>query len=105
MLGTTKQTSASRRISLRLGGVSREIDLVLHDLRAPSYRATITTDSGVIEEPVRPVSTYRGTVAGEAGSDVRLLIQDDLVIGYVRTATDWLYIEPASRYEPGMPSG
>jgi hypothetical protein len=101
----TKQGEAPRRLSLRLGGITRELALVPHDLRAPSYRSVVTTDEGVFEEPAGPVTTYRGTVVGEPGSDVRLLIQDTMVVGYIRTPADWLFIEPASRYERGMPSG
>jgi hypothetical protein len=100
-----KQSGASRRVTLRLDGITRELELVANNLRAPSYRATVTTDAGTFEQPAGPVSTYKGTIAGEAGTDVRLLIEGDLVMGYVRTAADCLFVEPASLYDPGMPSG
>jgi hypothetical protein len=99
-----KQAGGARLVSLPLGGVSRDIVLVPHSLRAASYRATATTDAGTVDVPAAPVSTYKGTVAGEPGSDVRMLVQDDLVMGYVRTETDFLFVEPARAYDPDMPS-
>ena len=49
---------------------------------APGYRAVITTDAGEMKEAPTEVNTYRGRVVGEDESDVRLLIQDDMISGY-----------------------
>jgi hypothetical protein len=49
--------------------------------------------------------TYRGTVAGEPGSDARLLIHERLFLGYIRTREDVVLMDPAYLYEPGAPAG
>jgi hypothetical protein len=49
--------------------------------------------------------TYRGTVAGEPGSDARLLIHDRLFLGYVRTREGVMLMDPAYVYEAGAPAG
>ncbi len=55
---------------------------------------------------VSPVThTYRGTVAGEPGSDARLLIHERLFLGYVRTSEGVVLIDPACLYEPDAPAG
>jgi hypothetical protein len=96
---------SSNRLTLDLGGTAYELELEATDLRAQDLRATVTTDDGVLEQELPRVGTYKGTVAGETGSDVRLLVRDDMFFGYIRTADDWLFIDPAAQYEPGAGPG
>jgi hypothetical protein len=100
-----RELDSSRLITLDLGGVAYDLELERHDLRAQSYRATVTTAGGAIEEAVPRATTFRGKVAGEGDSEVRLLVQEGLFFGYVRTANDWLFIDPAGKYVPGAGPG
>ncbi len=86
----------------RLEFGSQVFDMVLepNDLRAPVFRQTRTTDRGVIEEPQSPVSTFKGSLSDDPQSIVRLLILPDLVQGYVRTAEDWIFIDPVLKFAP-----
>jgi hypothetical protein len=82
-----------------------ELELEPNELRAASFRSTITTDFGLIEEPPSPTTTYKGIVRGVEGSNVRLLIQENLLSGYIRTGNDWWFIDPLSKFSPDARTG
>jgi hypothetical protein len=72
-----------------------------HDVRAPQYRAEEVFADGfrrfVMPEPIR---TYRGTVLGIAGSEVRFSIRDDSLEGIILTPGEWYLVEPMRNYDP-----
>ncbi len=82
---------------------TRVFDLLIepNDLRAPTFRRTLTTARGVIDQPWSPVATFKGQVSGDPESVVRLLILPNLLQGYVRTAEEWMFIDPLVKYAPG----
>lgn len=56
------------------------------------------------EEPSIPFATYRGSIAGDPNSIVRMLIEPDLIMGYVRTADRWIFVDAlSSHFAEGMP--
>jgi hypothetical protein len=93
------------RIHVVLEGIPHDLLLEVNNLYAPGIRWTMTTDSGVFDMPVPPPTTYRGSVDGETDSQLRLLIQGDLLLGFIRRGNDYLFIEPLSKYLPGARAG
>jgi hypothetical protein len=96
---------ATGHLSLSVFG--RRYDLVVepNNLMAEGYRSVAMTPEGAVDQPVPPVRTYKGRVAGEEPSDVRLLVDPQELSGHVRTGRDWILIDPLSRYDPEAPPG
>ena len=82
--------AVTHRLNIDIAGKSREMILEPVNLRSPSLAASHGW-------------TYRGTVVGEPGSDVRLLVNDRLLLGYVRTADGFVFIDPVYIYARGEP--
>lgn len=97
------EARVSGRIDLDLEGFTYEILLQPNDLRAYGMKRILTTPEGVVEEAPPPLGTYLGTVAGEADSDVRLIIQPDLFAGYVRIGKRLFFVEPLAKFASGVP--
>lgn len=78
-----------------------EISLKPHDMRAPRYRAEEAVGNGLLRT-VRPepIRTYRGTVAGIPGAEVRFSIRNDSLEGIILTPDDWYLVEPMRNYDP-----
>lgn len=95
------EVEANGRMVLTVGGSVRELELVPADIRAPGYRRTRTTPRGEEELPAGPVSTFRGRVAGEPDSAVRMLITPELVMGYVELGGERYFVDPAYKFLPG----
>ncbi|MBZ5535027.1 MAG: hypothetical protein LAO31_03650 [Acidobacteriia bacterium] len=95
------EARSTGRISIDLDNVRTELILRLKNLRAPDVQWTQTTATGVVQESLPPVSTYEGEVAGEPDSQVRLLANGDLLIGFIRRGNDWVFVDPLSLYVQG----
>jgi hypothetical protein len=95
---TESINSNSRRLSIDVNGEQLELEVVPNDLRAPNYRAEDTGPVGSrqIESPA--VTTYKGSVVGRSGSEVRLTIDGPRIEGFFNVGTDRFFIEPASKY-------
>src|SRR5262245_32773476 len=102
---TARAARTMGRVALQLKGVKYDLELEQNNLLAPGYRAVITTDTGEVEEAPAEVNTYRGRVVGEDESDVRLLIQDDMMSGYIRSKREWLFIDPLRKYNRSAQPG
>jgi len=96
----SRAVESTGEFSLRVRGNGYDLRLEPNNLLAPGYRSVVVTEKGEIDEPLPKVSTYRGRVEGEARSDVRLLVQDNLMFGYIRTVKDWIFIDPLEKYQP-----
>ena len=59
-----------------------ELNLTPHDLRTRTYRAETTSAEGTRALAKSDVTTFKGTIAGEAESQVRLTIDSGKVEGY-----------------------
>ncbi|MCP3961520.1 MAG: hypothetical protein GY719_27065 [bacterium] len=96
-----QQLDATGTVSLSLAGQSRQLVLEAVDLRAPSWESLIVTEDADIRLPAGPVDTFKGHVAGQPRSQVRLLIDPDLVMGYVELDGRRFFIDPAYKFVPG----
>jgi len=94
-----------KKLTVPAAGKSFELNVTLHDMRSPRYRAENTTVIGVTTMPSLPVNTFKGKIEGEPNSEVRLTIEGVKVEGFFEGAAGRLFIEPASKYsrfaEPG----
>src|SRR5688500_2928629 len=94
-----------KTLTIRAGDKNFELVVTLNDLRSRRYRAEDTNMIGTSTLAAPSVNTYKGVVAGEADSEVRLTINGVKVEGYFESASGRLFIEPASKYssfaEPG----
>jgi len=75
-----------------------QLNIQPRDLRSPRYRAEDTGANGVRQLAKMPVTTFKGTVADDANSQVRLTIDDSKVEGYFTSNGERFFIEPASNY-------
>jgi len=96
-----RQVRRTGRLKLRAGGRDFDLALELNDLRGPGFKRVLYTDHGPVVEKPTPVATYKGHVAGDPESVVRLFIRPDLFEGYIRTADEWIFIDPLLKYEKG----
>jgi len=75
-----------------------ELNLTPRDLRTENYRAEETNADGIQSLEKSAVTTFKGTIAGENDSQVRLTIDAGKIEGYFLTRDEKFYIEPASNY-------
>ncbi len=96
---TTLQKAESGS-SLVISTGEKRVELVLtpNDLRLPGYRAEDTNAKGMRTLERSAVTTFKGKVAGENSSEVRLTIDGTKIEGYFFTDNDKFFIEPAKNY-------
>ncbi len=91
---------AGEPIDFPLGG-SKSVTVTLRPARVTRETAEIIV-SRHGEEPERlPAGedpTFAGEVVGQQGSEVRLTIAEDWISGYVRTESDWWFVEPLRKF-------
>ncbi|HKH48851.1 MAG TPA: zinc-dependent metalloprotease family protein, partial [Thermoanaerobaculia bacterium] len=93
-----RQVRATGRVTLHAGGRVFDMKLELNNLRALGFKQIRQTRRGPVEETPSPVATFKGYLVGEPESMVRLLIQPDFLQGYIRTADEWIFIDPLRKY-------
>ena len=91
-------------LSIHLGNRTYELELELNDLRAPGYRAALMHEGREVEIKPGPAVTYRGALVGDPEAIVRLSIAPDRFEGYVKTAHEWVFIDPARRIAERAPA-
>lgn len=96
--GTAREAAASRTFNIKAEEGDYSLVLTANDLRSPRYRAEETVPDGVKAVPFGGVNTYKGKVAGDDASSVRLFIDGDKIEGYFFTGGDRFFIEPASHF-------
>ncbi len=95
-----RHARANGTLNLHLGNRTYEIDLALNDLRGENFQAVIVGRDG--DMPVSTtVGTWAGTLMDDVDSVVRLAMFDDFFEGYIRTKSEWLFIDPLSNYVDG----
>lgn len=94
-------------VSLPLEDETATLELELHSVRSPDYKVEIDFGGGLMGEvPAGPVRTYRGTVAGKAGSLVAAFEGEDGLHAKVRLADGTRYwVEPVDRVAAGVAPG
>lgn len=99
-----QQARQQKRVTLELGGRVLELELEPISLRTRDYKRVVQTDSGAVELPAGPVATYRGRLVDDPGSEARLVITAGLFQGFIRTAEEFLFIDPLSKYATDEPA-
>lgn len=94
-----RQVREQGRLKIHLGNQTFDLVLEPSDLRGEGYREVLVTAVGEIEVPERPLSTFKGAVAGDPTSIVRLSVLPNLFEGYIKTDEEWIFIDPLSNYE------
>ncbi|MEW6367922.1 MAG: zinc-dependent metalloprotease family protein [Acidobacteriota bacterium] len=91
---------SDRSFSIQMFG--REFDLRLepNDLFEPGARNLWIGRDGTRSEEPKPMF-YRGVVAGDAGSWIRVSLTGSVLDGLIRTNDDVYFVEPAARYFTG----
>ncbi len=89
---------ADRTLSVRTVDTNYDLIVTPNDMRSRRYRAEDTNGFGMTELAAPKVVTYKGTIAGESKSEVRLTIDGLRVEGFFDGSGGRLYIEPASKY-------
>ncbi len=92
------QVQSSRSLSIPTAAGKFDLNLVPNDLRAAGYRAQDTTERGIQTIQRGEVTTFKGKVAGEADSDVRMTISGAAIEGYVEVGGERFFVEPAQNY-------
>jgi hypothetical protein len=93
-----RQAQASRTFSITTANRTFELSLMPRDLRAARYYAEDTGVVGRRRLEKTSVSTYKGKIAGDAESEVRLTIDDAGIEGFFGSKRDRYFIEPAKKY-------
>ncbi len=93
-----RNIESSQSLTIQIAGRSFELELTPRDLRAVNYRAEDTGANGVHQLEKGAVTTFKGKIAGESDSEVRLTIDDAKIEGYFFTADDEYFIEPARKF-------
>ncbi|MFN2416928.1 MAG: Calx-beta domain-containing protein [Pyrinomonadaceae bacterium] len=94
------------RLRLETSAGTFELLLAPHDVRADGYRAVEVLDGGETRElPRAPARTFRGELAGVAGSHARFTIDRDTVEGMIIAGGEKFFVESAARYSRGAAPG
>ena len=95
-----RSAKANHKLSIAAADKTFEISLTPRDLRAPRYAAEDTSVVGTRRLEKTTVSTYKGKIAGDAGSEVRLTIDESGIEGFFGSKREKYFIEPAKKYSP-----
>lgn len=98
MSAAREAAGQTRSLTLQAAGRDYNLELAPNDLRSPRYRAEETGPVGVREVPFGGVNTFKGKVAGDSGSVVRLFVDGSKIEGYFFTGGDKFFVEPASHF-------
>ncbi|HLM61653.1 MAG TPA: M12 family metallo-peptidase, partial [Pyrinomonadaceae bacterium] len=94
-----RNVESRQPLNIQIDGRNYELNLAPRDLRTASYRAEATAADGVRSLQRAAVTTFRGTIAGESDSQVRLTIDAEKIEGYFTTTRgERFFIEPARNY-------
>jgi len=93
-----RNAKASQKLSIAAANKTFELLLAPRDLRAPRYAAEDTTAVGTRRLEKTPVTTYKGKIAGDAESEVRLTLDDSGIEGFFGSKREQYFIESAKKY-------
>ena len=104
--GELRRAEAGQSINIPTTDKNFRLNLTPRDLRTAAFRAEATNRMGNYPLERDAVTTYKGTIAGENGSKVRLTIDGSKIEGYFMTATGRrFFIEPATNYSKAANAG
>jgi hypothetical protein len=93
-----RAAGAKRSIQLMAEGKSFDLALEPRDMMSARYRAENQGPNGAAPLPKPRVNTFKGKVAGDGFSEVRLTLDGAKIEGYFSTGTDRFFVEPARKY-------
>jgi hypothetical protein len=93
-----KIDTSSSRISFRAAGRQITLAIAWHDLRASAFTALDRNSAGDVALDRATAKTFKGSVVGESGSDVRLTIDGRRAEGFFTSHGERYFIEPADKY-------
>ncbi|HEX7313227.1 MAG TPA: zinc-dependent metalloprotease family protein [Pyrinomonadaceae bacterium] len=83
-------------VTLQTARGTFELIVEPYDVRTDDYRAVAASGDGVMTELARtPSHSWRGRVAGQEGTVVRLYLDGEQLQGVIITPTETFYVEPA----------
>ena len=88
---------AQTRITFQAFGSTFQLEIEPNQLYAPGAQIEWITPGGVIREDP-PQAYFKGRLAGDDSSWVRLTIDQNEIEGVIRTAENWYFIAPSQRY-------
>ena len=94
-----------RTLSVRFAGKDYRLDVEPNDLRSKNYRAENTNMIGMAALPAPEITTYKGRIAGDNRSEVRLTMDGETLEGFFEDASGRMFIEPARKYSPHARAG
>jgi hypothetical protein len=94
--------AVERRQPISITAAGRNLEMVLtpRDLRAARYKAEDTGLMSTQRLEETTVKTFKGEIAGETGSEVRLTMDDAEIEGFFDSKGERFYIEPARKFSP-----
>lgn len=90
------------RLNLHLGNKTFELRLEENNLRGQGYRRAALSADGVELVDPGPITTFRGTIAGDSESVVRLSVTPDLFSGFIYSGGEMLFVDPVSDFTRGL---
>jgi hypothetical protein len=97
---TVRKVRSTGELSISTFDGTFDLILTPHDMRGPQYHAEESVENGVVQQVVpEEVHTYRGTVTGMPGSEVRFSVHDDSLEGIILTPKQWYFVEPMRNYD------
>ncbi|MBK9163720.1 MAG: VCBS repeat-containing protein [Acidobacteria bacterium] len=97
--------NGSFSLTVPAGGQNATLRLERHDLRAQDFIAEDTGPMGRTPLEMGVINTFKGSVDGVAGSEVRVSIGRDGIEGFFGTESGRFFIEPASKYSESAGPG
>ena len=93
-----RAADAKRSITFMAEGKNFDLALEPRNLMSARYRAENQGPNGAAPVPRPRVNTFKGKVAGDGLSEVRLTLDGKKIEGYFTTGTDRFFVEPARKY-------
>ena len=92
------QVESKQSLSIPTDAGNFELILTPNDLRSADYQAENVTKDGIQTLEKAEVTTFKGNVAGETDSDVRMTISGAAIEGYVEVGGEKFFVEPAQNF-------
>lgn len=96
---------SARQLNVRAAGRDFQLVVTPNDIRSSRYRTEDSGPAGLSSPGNAGVNTYKGRIAGSAGSEVRLTINGDKLEGFFEAGGERFYIEPAVKYSSAAAEG
>jgi hypothetical protein len=87
-----------KQLRVKAGGRDMQLDIEPHDIRSLNYRSEDSSRPGERYPAIDEVKTFKGKVAGDETSSVRLTIDGMKIEGYFLSEGKKFFIEPAKKY-------